>query len=230
MQDEACDPIEPIAVSDWIEQGDPPVDPEEARVIANDVHEMVTFVRQVAEREMASFEKNSMLEDNYALLVQKTGETLPIKLQNEYGEGSAALDGVHAMLASVANKCKIILLRRNCYYIPKEETFNYVNAGFPGYKNFKGAKRQIILDVESSNGSIQMLLKLEEKEGAIVPCPPELGCMHASSRNKWFNPPKPVTTLRRTHGCMTDKNGWMQIVTMLEVVDKESTTAWFSDC
>jgi hypothetical protein len=193
MQDDACDSIE---VPDWNERGDPPVDPKEARAIADNVHEMVTFIRQVAEREMDSLEKEKLLEDNYALLVNRNGKTSFIKLG-----GDEAAEGVHAMLFSIADKFKMILLRRNCHYIPREETFNYVQAGCPGYKNFKGAKRQLILDIESSIGSMQMLLKYEKNEAGVAPSSPELRCMHAASRNKWFRTLKP-----------------------------ESPTAWFSDC
>lgn len=193
MQDDTCEPVE---VADWNEQGDPPVDPKEARAIADNVHEMVTFIRQVAEREMESIEKENLLEDNYALLVKRDGQTVPVKLGDD-----EATEGAHAMLSSIADKFKMILLRRNCHYIPQEETFNYVQAGCPGYKNFKGSKRQLILDIESSIGSMQMLLKYERNETGVAPGSPELRCMHAASRNKWFRPSKP-----------------------------ESPTAWFSDC
>lgn len=185
---EACD--------DVLDQGDPPVDPKEARAVADEVHEMITFIRQVAEREIESLEKEKLLEENYALLVKQNGQTVPVKLGDD-----DATEGAHAMLCSIADKFKMILLRRNCHYIPQEETFNYVQAGCPGYKNFNGAKRQLILDIESSIGSMQMLLKYGKSEGGVALGSPELRCMHAASRNKWFKPPKP-----------------------------QSPTAWFSDC
>ena len=158
------------------------VDPKEARAIADEVHAMITFIRQVAEREMASLESGEVLEDNYALLVKQDGRIVPVKFGTD-----EATEGADAMLSSLAHKCKIILLRRNCHC--------------------EGANRQLIIDAESSVGSFQMLLKYENNNNNLPPCPPELRCMHAPSRNKWFKAPSPASP-----------------------ATSESPIAWFSDC
>tara|TARA_B110001452_G_scaffold164896_1_gene137620 strand:- start:143 stop:661 length:519 start_codon:yes stop_codon:yes gene_type:complete len=159
---------------EMVEQGEPPIDPREARAVADDVHQMITFIRQVAEREIASVEKGTLLEDNYALLVKPNGQTVAVKIGRD-----EVTEAVHVMLSNLTDKCNMILLRRVCH---------------------EGSKRQLIIDIESRIGSMQMLLKHEktdEKPAEI----PELRCMHAASRNKWFKSAHP-----------------------------ETPAAWFSDC
>ena len=170
------------------ERGGPPVNLKEARAIADEVHVMLQFIGQVAERELASFQKGVVLEETYALLVTQNGQSVPIKFGTD-----EATQGAHAMLASLAaGKYKIILLRRNGYYIPDDETVNYVRAGCPRYKDFAGAKRQLFIDAECSVGSFQMLIKYEKNSYGLSPCSPELRCMHAASSNKWFKSGAPV--------------------------------------
>mgnify|MGYP006094466831 CR=1 FL=1 len=173
-------------VADCYEMGDPPIDLDEVRTIADSVDDMIRFITQVSKREMTFFKNGRLLAENYALLVKHDGSKEVVKFGEGYGP-----DGAHAMMSSMSDKCKILLLRRNCHYIPKEEIFNYLLAGCPGYRNFKGAKRQLVLDVESSMGSLQMLIKYEESAGKGNPCSPEIRCMHAANYNKWFKPPRP---------------------------------------
>jgi hypothetical protein len=172
---EACD-------DNFSERSGSPVDPKEARAVAYEVQDMITFIRQVAEREMASFENGAVMEDNYALLVKQDGQIVAVKFGTD-----EATEGADAILSSLADKFKIILLRRNCYC--------------------KGANRQITLDVESIVGSFQSLLKYENNSNDLPPRPPELRCMHAPSRNKWFKAPGPASP-----------------------ATSESPIAWFSDC
>lgn len=184
-----------IESPNFSEEAETAVDMKEARAIADETAEMLKFIREVADREMEFF-KTAHMEDNYALLVKKNGQTVPIKLGNE-----ETTDGANAMLASLSPKCKMILMRKNCLYIPIEKTFEYAQVGHPGFRNFAGAKWHLILEVESKIGSMQMLIKYEKTFHGITSSPPELRCMHNTSRNKWFKIPKP-----------------------------ESPAAWFSEC
>ena len=167
---------------------------KEARAISNETAVMLKFIREVADREMESF-KTGLLENNYVLLVTNNGKTLPVNLGNEETTG-----GANAMLASLAHKCRMILMRRNCLYIPRDKSLEYAQAGYPGFRNFAGAKRHLILEVESKSGSLQMILKYEKTFWGIACSPPELRCMQDTARNKWFKQ------------------------------KQVSPTAWFSDC